>query len=93
MRKVYFWKWAFESGMVEARGAPSARGPRIFGIPRWWYRAMVATGVHCFVRSLLLRDDAFDCQRELCHALGWIWGLVRGAIHDGNRSRSRRGAQ
>jgi glycosyltransferase involved in cell wall biosynthesis len=87
MRKVYFWKWAFESGMVEARGAPSAPGPRIFGIPRWWYRAVAAAAVHCIVRSILRRHDAFDCQRELSRALGWAWGLARRCEQGGVRQR------
>ena len=77
MRKAYFWKWAFESGAVAVRSVASVPAPRIFGVPRCWYRAIAAAAVHCLVRSLLLRHDAFDCQRELCHALGRAWGLAR----------------
>lgn len=77
MRKAYFWKWAFRYGTVEARSLVSAPAPRILGVPRWWYRAVTAAAFHCFVRSLLLRHDAFDCQRELSRALGLAWGLAR----------------
>ena len=77
MHKAYFWKWAFTCGTVEARSLVSAPAPRILGVPRWCYRAVAATTVHCLIRSLLLRHDAFDCQRELSNALGTAWGLAR----------------
>jgi len=90
MRKVYFWKWAFESGTVTARSAASTPAPRIFGIPRWWYRAVAAAAVHCLVRSILLRHDAFDCQRELSRALGWAWGQARRCKQGGVVTRGAR---
>ncbi len=98
MHKAYFWKWAFRSGTVEARSLVSAPAPRILGVPRWWYRAVAAEAVHCFVRSLLLRHDAFDCQREFSNTLGWAWGqarrceqggvVTRGALKDRREERN-----
>jgi glycosyltransferase involved in cell wall biosynthesis len=77
MHKAYFWKWAFRSGTVEARSLVNAPAQRILGLPRWRYRAVAAAAVRCSVRSLLLRRDAFDCQRELSNTLGQAWGLAR----------------
>jgi glucosyl-dolichyl phosphate glucuronosyltransferase len=78
MHKIYFWKWAFNFGAVEARTyRMKAPAPQILGVPRWWYRAGAAAAFHCFVRSLLLRHDAFDCQRELSSFLGLAWELAR----------------
>lgn len=77
MRKGYFWKWAFRYGVVEASILEMPPAPRIFGVPRWRYRAVTVTAVRCLLRSTFLRDDAFDCQRELARALGQAWGLAR----------------
>lgn len=77
MHKAYFRKWAFRFGTIKARSLVSVPAPRILGVARWRYRAVAAAAVHCFVRSLLIRRDAFDCQCELSNALGEAWGLAR----------------
>jgi len=79
MHKAYFRKWAFRYGEAEAKGLRVDPAPRLFGVPRWRYRAAMAAAAGCLGRALLLRDDAFDRQRELFRMLGQAWGLARRA--------------
>jgi hypothetical protein len=82
MHKAYFRKWAFRYGEAEAKILHFDPAARLFGVPRWRYRAAMAGAARCLGRALLLRDDAFDRQRELLRMLGQTWGLARRARAD-----------
>lgn len=77
MRRAYFWAWEFKYGRFEATHLLNASTERIFGVPRWCYRAISTAAVRCLVTSLLLSDDALRYQRDFSRVLGKAWALTR----------------